>query len=146
MQGAFLGNSFTWSCVGDRMCKSCMKFRLQRMLYAWSGFNNLAGSFLHLFVSYRWSVFCHFQFVLVFLIVIFVFCIPFWVLCIRLRGENRQLTDFTRKLEEFSCWVENIENALDEKATISHEENLQELMVNWVIMIHSFSVHVCASS
>ncbi|XP_066471431.1 utrophin isoform X3 [Tiliqua scincoides] len=46
----------------------------------------------------------------------------------RLKGENRQLTDFTRNLEEFSCWVENVENALDEKPTISPEENLQELM------------------
>ncbi|KAM3851338.1 utrophin isoform 2-T2 [Vipera latastei] len=46
----------------------------------------------------------------------------------RLKGKNQQLIDFTRKLEEISCWVENIENSLDEKPAISHEENLQELM------------------
>ncbi|XP_072851849.2 utrophin isoform X2 [Pogona vitticeps] len=46
----------------------------------------------------------------------------------RLKGENQQLIGFTRRLEEFSCWMENIENALGEKPTMSHEENLQELM------------------
>ncbi|XP_042312754.1 utrophin [Sceloporus undulatus] len=46
----------------------------------------------------------------------------------RLKMENQQLIDFTRKLEEFSCWVENVENALGEKPTVSHEENLRELM------------------
>uniref|UniRef100_A0A8D2JCW8 Utrophin n=1 Tax=Varanus komodoensis TaxID=61221 RepID=A0A8D2JCW8_VARKO len=46
----------------------------------------------------------------------------------RLKGEDQQLIDFTRKLEEFSCWLENIENAQGEKPSISHEENLQELM------------------
>ncbi|KAJ6660138.1 hypothetical protein lerEdw1_018065, partial [Lerista edwardsae] len=50
----------------------------------------------------------------------------------RMKGENQQSTDFTRQLEEFSCWVENVENALDEKPTISHKENLQELMASWV--------------
>ncbi|XP_060548244.1 utrophin isoform X1 [Pantherophis guttatus] len=46
----------------------------------------------------------------------------------RLKGKNQQLIDFTRKLEEISCWMENVENSLDEKPAISHEENLQELM------------------
>nr|XP_056709721.1 utrophin isoform X2 [Euleptes europaea] len=46
----------------------------------------------------------------------------------RLKGDNQQLIDYTRKLEELSCWVENIENAQDEKPTVSHEENLQQLM------------------
>uniref|UniRef100_A0A670YZV5 Utrophin n=1 Tax=Pseudonaja textilis TaxID=8673 RepID=A0A670YZV5_PSETE len=46
----------------------------------------------------------------------------------RLKGKNQQLIDFTRKLEEISCWVENVENSLDEKPAISLEENLQELM------------------
>ncbi|KAF7254186.1 Utrophin, partial [Varanus komodoensis] len=48
----------------------------------------------------------------------------------RLKGEDQQLIDFTRKLEEFSCWLENIENAQGEKPSISHEENLQELMAS----------------
>ncbi|XP_048345233.1 utrophin isoform X2 [Sphaerodactylus townsendi] len=46
----------------------------------------------------------------------------------RLKGGNQQLIDFVRKLEELNCWVENIENAQDEKSTVSHEENLQQLM------------------
>ncbi|XP_053146646.1 utrophin isoform X4 [Hemicordylus capensis] len=46
----------------------------------------------------------------------------------RLKGENQHLTEYTRKLDEFSCWVENIENALGEKPTMSREETLQELM------------------
>ncbi|XP_025018944.1 utrophin isoform X2 [Python bivittatus] len=46
----------------------------------------------------------------------------------RLKGKNQQLMDFTQKLEEISCWVENVENSQDEKPSISHEENLQELM------------------
>ncbi|XP_032999821.1 utrophin isoform X2 [Lacerta agilis] len=46
----------------------------------------------------------------------------------RLKGENQPLLDFTRNLDEFSCWLENIENAQGEKPTISHEENLKELM------------------
>uniref|UniRef100_A0A670ITQ8 Utrophin n=1 Tax=Podarcis muralis TaxID=64176 RepID=A0A670ITQ8_PODMU len=46
----------------------------------------------------------------------------------RLKGENQPLLDFTRNLDEFSCWLENIENAQEEKPTISREENLKELM------------------
>nr|XP_016854217.1 PREDICTED: utrophin isoform X4 [Anolis carolinensis] len=46
----------------------------------------------------------------------------------RLKTECQQLIDFTRKLEELSCWMENIENALGENPTLSHEENLRELM------------------
>ncbi|XP_054855344.1 utrophin isoform X2 [Eublepharis macularius] len=46
----------------------------------------------------------------------------------RLKRDNQQLIDYTRKLEEFSCWIENIENAQGEKLTISQEENLQQLM------------------
>lgn len=64
--------------------------------------------------------------------VIFLFYVPCWGLCHRLKGENQHLIDFTRKLEEFSCWMENIENAQGEKPTMSHEENLQELMASWI--------------
>ncbi|XP_061480028.1 utrophin isoform X2 [Rhineura floridana] len=46
----------------------------------------------------------------------------------RLKGENQQLLDFTRKLEEFSCWLENVENAQEDKPIISREENLKELL------------------
>ncbi|KAG8123766.1 hypothetical protein E2320_019129 [Naja naja] len=52
----------------------------------------------------------------------------------RLKGKNQQLIDFTRKLEEISCWVENVENSLDEKPAISHEENLQELMASFPVL------------
>ncbi|XP_060096541.1 utrophin isoform X3 [Heteronotia binoei] len=46
----------------------------------------------------------------------------------RLIGDNQQVIDYTRKLEELSCWVENIENTQDEKSTVSHEEKLLQLM------------------
>ncbi|KAL8186122.1 UNVERIFIED_CONTAM: hypothetical protein K2H54_064541 [Gekko kuhli] len=46
----------------------------------------------------------------------------------RLKRDNQQLIDYTGKLEELSCWVENIESAQDEKPTVSHEEKLQQLM------------------
>lgn len=59
-----------------------------------------------------------------------LFYIPLWGLRLRLKGENQPLLDFTRNLDEFSCWLENIENAQEEKPTISREENLKELMAS----------------
>uniref|UniRef100_A0A8D0GIR4 Dystrophin n=1 Tax=Sphenodon punctatus TaxID=8508 RepID=A0A8D0GIR4_SPHPU len=35
--------------------------------------------------------------------------------------------DYGKKLDELSCWVENVENALEMRPTVSHEENLREL-------------------
>uniref|UniRef100_A0A670ITU7 Utrophin n=1 Tax=Podarcis muralis TaxID=64176 RepID=A0A670ITU7_PODMU len=52
----------------------------------------------------------------------------------RLKGENQPLLDFTRNLDEFSCWLENIENAQEEKPTISREENLKELMASYPVL------------
>ncbi|XP_039384571.1 utrophin isoform X3 [Mauremys reevesii] len=47
----------------------------------------------------------------------------------RLKGENQQLMDYRKKLDEFSCWLENVENSLEMRPTFNHEENLQELKV-----------------
>uniref|UniRef100_A0A8C0V2R0 Utrophin n=1 Tax=Cyanistes caeruleus TaxID=156563 RepID=A0A8C0V2R0_CYACU len=47
----------------------------------------------------------------------------------RLKGENQQLIECRRKLDELRCWLENVENALDTRFTFNHEENLQELQV-----------------
>lgn len=65
------------------------------------------------------------------------------------------MIDYTRKLEELSCWVENIENAQDEKPTVSHEEKLQQLMASLIFkkpcfkfafIIHCyFFIRLCTS-
>ncbi|CAM9935197.1 unnamed protein product, partial [Bubo scandiacus] len=47
----------------------------------------------------------------------------------RLKGENQQLIEYRKKLDELRCWLENVENALDARFTFNHEENLQELQV-----------------
>ncbi|XP_055570491.1 utrophin isoform X4 [Falco cherrug] len=47
----------------------------------------------------------------------------------RLKGENQQLIEYRKKLDEMRCWLENTENALDTRYTFDHEENLQELQV-----------------
>uniref|UniRef100_A0A670ITN6 Utrophin n=1 Tax=Podarcis muralis TaxID=64176 RepID=A0A670ITN6_PODMU len=47
----------------------------------------------------------------------------------RLKGENQPLLDFTRNLDEFSCWLENIENAQEEKPTISRYPVLQKMVL-----------------
>ncbi|XP_053828296.1 utrophin [Vidua macroura] len=47
----------------------------------------------------------------------------------RLKGENQQLIEYRKKLDELRCWLENAENALDTRFTFNHEENLQELQV-----------------
>ncbi|KAM6083392.1 utrophin [Chlamydotis macqueenii] len=47
----------------------------------------------------------------------------------RLKGENRQLIEYRKKLEELRCWLENVENALDTRLTYNHEENLRKLQV-----------------
>ncbi|XP_038031761.1 utrophin isoform X1 [Anas platyrhynchos] len=47
----------------------------------------------------------------------------------RLKGENQQLIDYRKKLDELRCWLENAENALDTRFTFNHEENLRELQV-----------------
>nr|XP_014437163.1 utrophin isoform X2 [Pelodiscus sinensis]XP_025035407.1 utrophin isoform X2 [Pelodiscus sinensis] len=45
----------------------------------------------------------------------------------RLKGENQQLMDYRKKLDEFSCWLENVENSLEMRPTFNHEQHLQEL-------------------
>ncbi|KAG6937049.1 utrophin, partial [Chelydra serpentina] len=45
----------------------------------------------------------------------------------RLKGENQQLMDYRKKLDEFCCWLENVENSLEMRPTFNHEENLREL-------------------
>ncbi|KAM6271852.1 utrophin isoform 1-T1 [Spheniscus humboldti] len=47
----------------------------------------------------------------------------------RLKGENQQLIEYRKKLDELRCWLENVENALDTRFTFNHEENLRELQV-----------------
>ncbi|XP_071405486.1 utrophin isoform X5 [Pithys albifrons albifrons] len=47
----------------------------------------------------------------------------------RLKGENQQLIEYRKKLDELRCWLENVESALDTRFTFDHEENLQELQV-----------------
>nr|XP_047923765.1 utrophin isoform X6 [Anser cygnoides] len=47
----------------------------------------------------------------------------------RLKGENQQLIDYRKKLDELRCWLENAENALDTRFTFNHEENLREIQV-----------------
>ncbi|XP_064269688.1 utrophin isoform X3 [Passer domesticus] len=47
----------------------------------------------------------------------------------RLKGENQQLIEYRKKLDELRCWLENVENALDTRFAFNHEENLQELQV-----------------
>uniref|UniRef100_G1NIS5 Utrophin n=1 Tax=Meleagris gallopavo TaxID=9103 RepID=G1NIS5_MELGA len=47
----------------------------------------------------------------------------------RLKGENQQLIDYRKKLDELRCWLENAENVLDMRFTFNHEENLRELQV-----------------
>ncbi|XP_030302441.1 utrophin [Calypte anna] len=47
----------------------------------------------------------------------------------RLRGENQQLIEYRKKLDELRCWLENVENALDSRFTFNHEEKLRELQV-----------------
>ncbi|XP_061327414.1 utrophin isoform X1 [Pezoporus flaviventris] len=47
----------------------------------------------------------------------------------RLKGENQQLTEYRKKLDELRCWLENVENVLDTRSMFDHEENLQELQV-----------------
>ncbi|XP_017669208.1 PREDICTED: utrophin isoform X4 [Lepidothrix coronata] len=47
----------------------------------------------------------------------------------RLKGENQQLIEYRKKLDELRCWLENAENALDTRFTFNHGENLQELKV-----------------
>ncbi|XP_050170364.1 utrophin isoform X4 [Myiozetetes cayanensis] len=47
----------------------------------------------------------------------------------RLKGENQQLIEYRKKLDELRCWLENVENALDTRFTFNHGENLQELKV-----------------
>lgn len=55
----------------------------------------------------------------------------------RLKGENQQLIEYRKKLDELRCWLENAENALDTRFTFNHEENLQELQARLI------SVCVC---
>ncbi|XP_027744022.1 utrophin [Empidonax traillii] len=47
----------------------------------------------------------------------------------RLKGENQQLIEYRKKLDELRYWLENVENALDTRFTFNHGENLQELKV-----------------
>ncbi|XP_072186986.1 utrophin isoform X1 [Excalfactoria chinensis] len=47
----------------------------------------------------------------------------------RLKGENQQLIDYRKKLDDLRCWLENAENVLDTRFTFNHEENLRELQV-----------------
>ncbi|XP_041279459.1 utrophin isoform X4 [Onychostruthus taczanowskii] len=47
----------------------------------------------------------------------------------RLKGEDQQLIEYRKKLDELRCWLENVENALDTRFAFNHEENLQELQV-----------------
>lgn len=56
---------------------------------------------------------------------------------LRLKGENQQLIEYRKKLDELRCWLENAENALDTRFTFNHEENLQELQARLI------SVFVC---
>lgn len=55
----------------------------------------------------------------------------------RLKGENQQLIEYRKKLDELRCWLENVENALDTRFTFDHEENLQELQARLI------SVYMC---
>lgn len=56
---------------------------------------------------------------------------------LRLKGENQQLIECRKKLDELRCWLENVENALDTRFTFNHEENLQELQAR------ANSVYIC---
>uniref|UniRef100_A0A8C3HXJ6 Utrophin n=1 Tax=Chrysemys picta bellii TaxID=8478 RepID=A0A8C3HXJ6_CHRPI len=47
----------------------------------------------------------------------------------RLKGENQQLMDYRKKLDEFSCWLENVENSLEMRPTFNHEENLERIFL-----------------
>ncbi|XP_051469473.1 utrophin isoform X4 [Apus apus] len=47
----------------------------------------------------------------------------------RLKGDNQQLIEYRKKLDELRCWLENVENALDTRFTFNREENLRELQV-----------------
>lgn len=60
---------------------------------------------------------------------------------LRLKGENQQLIDYRKKLDELRCWLENAENALDTRFTFNHEENLRELQVRSVCVC--VCMHVC---
>lgn len=56
---------------------------------------------------------------------------------LRLKGENQQLIEYRKKLDELRCWLENVENALDARFTFDHEENLKELQARLI------SVYMC---
>ncbi|XP_054018725.1 utrophin isoform X4 [Dryobates pubescens] len=47
----------------------------------------------------------------------------------RLKGENQQLIEYKKKLDELRCWLESAENAMDARFAFNHEKNLQELQV-----------------
>ncbi|KAJ7406995.1 Utrophin [Willisornis vidua] len=53
----------------------------------------------------------------------------------RLKGENQQLIEYRKKLDELRCWLENVENALDTRFTFDHEENLQELQARSISVL-----------
>lgn len=58
---------------------------------------------------------------------------------LRLKGENQQLIEYRKKLDELRCWLENVENALDARFTFDHEENLKELQARLI------SIYMCMS-
>uniref|UniRef100_A0A8C3TBK2 Utrophin n=1 Tax=Chelydra serpentina TaxID=8475 RepID=A0A8C3TBK2_CHESE len=53
------------------------------------------------------------------------------------------LMDYRKKLDEFCCWLENVENSLEMRPTFNHEENLRELKARWIKMC--VCVCVCVS-
>lgn len=58
----------------------------------------------------------------------------------RLKGEDQQLMDYRKKLDEFSCWMENVENSLEMRPTFNPEENLRELKARSIKMCMSACV------
>lgn len=66
---------------------------------------------------------------------------------LRLKGENQQLIEYRKKLDELRCWLENVENALDTRFTFDHEENLQELQARLISVCMCMHMHVlCKAS
>lgn len=66
---------------------------------------------------------------------------------LRLKGENQQLIEYRKKLDELRCWLENVENALDARFTFDHEENLKELQARLISVYMSMHMYVlCKAS
>ena len=64
----------------------------------------------------------------------------------RLKGENKQVMEYRRRLGEIMCWLTEAENAMQKRSAAELEENFQELTVSGLFVSVFASVFWCMNT